>query len=76
VRASRTYALRILDGTDAAGSPWVTHASHSLACRCDAGLPRIRYHDLRHTHATLLLTAGVPLKVVSESSVTRRRRSR
>jgi integrase len=26
----------------------------------------IRLHDLRHTHATLLLKAGVPLKVVSE----------
>ena len=31
-----------------------------------AGVPRIRLHDLRHTHATLLLKAGVPLKVVSE----------
>lgn len=31
-----------------------------------AGLPRIRLHDLRHTHATLLLQAGVPIKVVSE----------
>ncbi len=31
-----------------------------------AGLPRIRLHDLRHTHATLLLKAGVPIKVVSE----------
>jgi integrase len=30
-------------------------------------LPRIRFHDLfRHTHATLLLKAGVPVKVVSE----------
>src|SRR5271168_2886271 len=29
-------------------------------------LPRIRLHDLRHTHATLLLKAGVPIKVVSE----------
>ena len=29
-------------------------------------LPRIRLHDLRHTHATLLLAAGVPIKVVSE----------
>jgi integrase len=28
--------------------------------------PRIRLHDLRHTHATLLLHAGVPPKVVSE----------
>jgi integrase len=31
-----------------------------------AGLPVIRFHDLRHTHATLLLAAGVPVKVVSE----------
>lgn len=31
-----------------------------------AGLRRIRVHDLRHTHATLLLKAGVSAKVVSE----------
>ena len=31
-----------------------------------SGLPIIRLHDLRHTHATLLLKAGVPVKVVSE----------
>lgn len=30
------------------------------------GMPMIRLHDLRHTHATLLLKAGVPVKVVSE----------
>ena len=29
-------------------------------------LPRIRFHDLRHTHATAALAAGVPTKVVSE----------
>ncbi|MGY1728348.1 tyrosine-type recombinase/integrase [Geodermatophilus sp. SYSU D01062] len=29
-------------------------------------LPIIRLHDLRHTHATLLLTHGVPVEVVSE----------
>jgi integrase len=29
-------------------------------------LPLIRLHDLRHTHATLLLADGVPVKVVSE----------
>jgi integrase len=29
-------------------------------------LPRLSLHGLRHTHATLLLKAGVPLKVVSE----------
>jgi integrase len=32
----------------------------------DAGLPTIRLHDLRHTHATLALQAGVHPKVVSE----------
>lgn len=31
-----------------------------------AGLPRIRLHDLRHTHATLALAAGIHPKVVSE----------
>lgn len=30
------------------------------------GLPDIRFHDLRHTHATLLLAAGVHPKVVQE----------
>lgn len=28
-------------------------------------LPVIRLHDLRHTHATILLTARVPVHVVS-----------
>jgi len=31
-----------------------------------SGLPRIRLHDLRHTHASILLANGVPVKVVSE----------
>lgn len=31
-----------------------------------ANLPRIRFHDLRHTAATLLLRAGVHPKIVSE----------
>lgn len=30
------------------------------------GLPKFRLYDTRHTHATLLLLAGVPIKVVSE----------
>lgn len=29
-------------------------------------LPRIRFHDLRHTHATLLLKAGIHPKIVQE----------
>ena len=32
----------------------------------EAGLPRVRFHDLRHTSATLLLGRGVHPKVVSE----------
>jgi len=31
-----------------------------------AGVSQIRLHDLRHTHGTLLIAAGVPVKVVSE----------
>lgn len=42
---------------------------HIAAARRALGadaLPRVRVHDLRHTHATALLKAGVPVKVVSE----------
>jgi len=39
-----------------------TFARHAKA----AALPAIRFHDLRHTHATLALQAGVHPKVVSE----------
>ena len=31
-----------------------------------AGLPPIRFHDVRHTYATLALQAGVDIKVVSQ----------
>lgn len=34
-----------------------------LVARLD--LPALRYHDLRHTHATLLLSIGVPAHVVA-----------
>jgi integrase len=37
--------------------PSITRAFHDLTDR--AGLPSIRLHDLRHTHATLLLKSGV-----------------
>lgn len=32
----------------------------------ESGLPRIRLHDLRHTFATVALSHGVPIKVISE----------
>ena len=31
-----------------------------------ANVPKIKFHDLRHTHATLLLKQGVNPKIVSE----------
>ena len=31
-----------------------------------SGLPKIRFHDLRHTHASLLVAHGIPIKVVTE----------
>lgn len=34
----------------------------------EAGLPIIRFHDLRHTAATLILQAGIHPKIVQETS--------
>jgi integrase len=54
--------------TDEAGCP-VKPALFSLAFKQAvkrAGLPQIRLHDARHTHASLLGAAGVPAKVVQE----------
>jgi integrase len=32
----------------------------------EADIPKIRIHDIRHTHATLMLEAGASLKEVQE----------
>ncbi len=56
----------VIDAGD--GSP-VNPDSMSSAWRflvVRAGLPHVRFHDLRHAHATLLLCQGVHPKVVSE----------
>lgn len=50
------------------GRPWRPDAlTNAFAAFVrNAGLPRVRFHDLRHSHATLLLRQGVHPKVVSE----------
>lgn len=54
--------------TDGRGEPIHPHAISQTFERIArrAGVPVIRLHDLRHTHATLLIVAGVTVKVVSE----------
>jgi integrase len=54
--------------TDAYGEQVHPHAISQTFERIAllAEVPLIRLHDLRHTHATLLIKAGVPVKVVSE----------
>ncbi len=48
---------RPLDGTS------VTHQFQRLLEK--AGLPTVRFHSLRHSAATLMVSQGVPLKTVS-----------
>jgi integrase len=54
---------------EADGSPLtpftLTHAFRAFMKK-QPDLPRVRFHDLRHTHATQLLLAGVHAKVVQE----------
>jgi integrase len=42
----------------------LTHAWHRFLA--GTGLPRLRFHDLRHSHATHMLAAGVHPKIASE----------
>ena len=41
----------------------VLHMLHRVLKR--AGLPKVRFHDLRHTFATLSLKSGVDVKTLS-----------
>jgi integrase len=45
---------------------FVAHLVQARTVLGEEHLPVIRLHDLRHTHATLLLAAGEPVKVASE----------
>jgi integrase len=54
--------------TDAVGRPLPADGVYRAfrALLTAAGLPRIPFHGLRHSAATALLSAGVPLRVVSD----------
>jgi integrase len=50
------------------GAPWRPSVLTLAFTRLlqSSGLPRVRFHDLRHTHATLMLAANIHPKVVQE----------
>jgi len=54
--------------TDGGGEPVHPHAVYEAFRRIvhNADVPSIRFHDLRHTHGSLLIQDGIPVKVVSE----------
>lgn len=54
--------------TDGDGNTVHPHALYEAFRRIvhNADIPTIRFHDLRHTHGSLLIKEGVPVKVVSE----------
>ena len=54
--------------TDGHGNTIHPHAVYEAFRRIvrNAGVPAMRFHDLRHTHGSLLLKEGIPVKVVSE----------
>jgi integrase len=61
--------LCLRDGRSPTGDPLDRRAVTALKFKSllqRAGLPEIRFHDLRHTCATLLLTRNVNPKIVSE----------
>jgi len=66
--AAAHWATNDLVFCSAVGTPLIrrnVNRSFSAALK-RAGLPStIRFHDLRHAHATLMLRSGVPLKVAS-----------
>ena len=69
LKAGKEWADSGFVFTDTLGRPLhpqvVTDEFYRIACR--AGLPPVRLHDLRHGAASIMLAAGVELKVVQET---------
>lgn len=61
--SDETFVVAQADGTalqpDSITQDWARKVA-------DTSLPRIRFHDLRHAHATHLLSSGIHPKVASE----------
>jgi integrase len=56
--------------TNSVGAPLDGHyvsARWFPALLTKAGLPRVRFHDLRHSYASIALAAGVHARVVQET---------
>lgn len=52
---------------DEGGRPLVGETvTHAFQAALAAGLPKFRFHDLRHSAATFPIPAGIPLKHVSD----------
>ena len=51
-------------GGDPFDGSWLTHHTQRLLKK--AGLPAVRFHDFRHSHATMMLQQGVHPKIVSD----------
>ena len=50
------------------GMPWNPDGISTLYSRIvrDAGVPKVRFHDLRHSAASIMIAEGVPITVVAD----------
>lgn len=59
----RTFPVFIKENGEYRGSDTIKYASKVI--NCELGI-HFNFHALRHTHATMLIEAGVPVKAVSD----------
>lgn len=66
--AGSRWQNRGLVFTTGHGSPLdISNVLHRFQAVCrELGLPKLRFYDLRHTHASLLIARGLHAKVISE----------
>ena len=64
MQSNSEYVFSVSDGTPKI--PWELSCKRFKTVCKRAGVEPRRFHDLRHTHATILLSAGVHPKIVQE----------